>query len=127
MFAGRNGNLIWGCRHKLKNCEYDCNHYINKDSLYISDKFEPINKMMCTRINNINQAKELLKYFFQKYNIFMQKQYSNLLKIKNKKANTLGQNFKFELYKTKLLYKALDSKLDNYQIGLVKLLAFRVT
>lgn len=126
VFSSQNSDYIWGCRHKLKDCKYKCNHYINKETVYISDKYEPVSKMMCVRINNINQVKELLKHFYQKYNNFMQKQYNHLLKAKNKKSNSLMQNFKFESYKTKVLFKSSELKLDKMQTGLIKLLAFRV-
>ncbi len=46
IFSGKLDNSIWGCRHKLKNCKYDCYHYINKNSKFISDCFEPINEMV---------------------------------------------------------------------------------
>ncbi len=91
-------NLIWGCRHKLKNCPYDCDHFINKNSIYISEKYEPINKMMSVRANNLKSIKEILKHFYHKYNNVMQKQYNLLIKIKSKKSNLLLQTFKVYLY-----------------------------
>lgn len=43
-FSGKIDDLIFGCRHKLRNCKYSCYHFINKNSKFISDKYEPINK-----------------------------------------------------------------------------------
>lgn len=83
---------------------------------------------MCVRINNVCQSKDMLKYFYQKYNNFMHKQYNYVIKIKtNKKAASLNQNLKFEMYKTQILYKSLASKLEKIQNGLLKLLVFRVS
>ncbi len=41
-FSGTVDDVIFGCRHKLRDCSYSCFHFINKNSKYISDKYEPV-------------------------------------------------------------------------------------
>ena len=81
---------------------------------------------MCVRINNISQLAELRKYFYEKYNSVIQKQYAYLLKIKSKQTSSLFQQFKIELYKIKVLNKTVEFKLDKLASGLTNLLVFRV-
>lgn len=56
MFSGKLDDKIFGCRHKLKNCKYNCSFYINKDSKYISDKYEPIDNKVILKKNAISQV-----------------------------------------------------------------------
>ena len=46
IYAGKIDNTIWGCRHKRPDCNYKCTDFIDKNSKYISDKYEPINEMV---------------------------------------------------------------------------------
>lgn len=46
MFSQYNYESLWGCRHRLKNSKYDCQYYINRQSKYISDLYEPINEQV---------------------------------------------------------------------------------
>lgn len=46
VYAGKIDNTIWGCRHKLSSCKYNCKDFIDRNSKYISDKYEPINEMV---------------------------------------------------------------------------------
>jgi len=44
---------IWGCRH-VNETKTSCFHYWNKKVKYLGDRFEPVSKQMCLRINNIS-------------------------------------------------------------------------
>ena len=81
---------------------------------------------MCVRLNNIVQLIEIRKFFYEKYNSVIQKQYAYLLKLKNKQSTPLFQQFKLELYKIKILNKTIEFKLEKLQSGLTSLLVFRV-
>ena len=81
---------------------------------------------MCVRINNIAQLAEIRKFFYEKYNTVIQKQYAYLLKLKNKQTTSLFQQFKLELYKLKVLNKTVEFKLEKMFSGLTSLLVFRV-
>ena len=81
---------------------------------------------MFTRLNNIVQLIEIRKFFYEKYNTVIQKQYGHLIKLKNKQSAALFQQFKLELYKIKVLNKTVEFKLDKLQSGLTNLLVFRV-
>ncbi|ELT92064.1 hypothetical protein CAPTEDRAFT_228488 [Capitella teleta] len=56
---------LWGCRHMTKG-QKDCFEYVNKRSLFLADKFEPIVQEMCTRINNVHQLSSVIGQFFYK-------------------------------------------------------------
>lgn len=47
VYTGYHDNVIFGCRHKLKNCKYSCFHFINKKTEYISSQYEPVNEEVC--------------------------------------------------------------------------------
>ena len=72
------------------------------------------------------QLKELRRYFFEKYNLAIQKQYNYLVKMKNRHTAALFQHFKLELYKIKVLNKTIEFKLDKISTGLTSLLVYRV-
>ena len=126
IFSGKIDETIWGCRHKLRGSKHSCYFYINNDSKYVADKYEPIDHKMCVRLNNIMQLKELRRYFFEKYNLTIQKQYNHLVKMKNRHTVSLFQHFKLELYKIKVLNKTIEFKLDKISTGLTSLLVYRV-
>lgn len=81
---------------------------------------------MCVRLNNIVQLIEIRKFFYEKYNSVIQKQYAYLFKLKNKQSAPIFQQFKLELYKIKVLNKTIEFKLEKLQSGLTNLLVFRV-
>ena len=126
MFGGYLDEFLWGCRHKLKSSKYNCFQFINKNTNYISEKYEPIAEQMCIRLNNLIQLKELRKYVYEKYSNHVQKKYANLLRLKQKSAGNLMQQFKIELCKLKLLNKNVESRIEKALNGLLNLLVFRV-
>ncbi len=126
MFGGYLDEFLWGCRHKLKSSKYSCFQFINKNTNYISEKYEPIAEQMCIRLNNLIQLKELRKYVYDKYSNHVQTKYANLLRLKQKNAGNLMQQFKMELCKLKLLNKNVESRIEKALNGLLNLLVFRV-
>ena len=48
--------------NKLKICKYTCTHYINNNSKYISEKFEPINQGVRKHLES-----EVLFAFYHQY------------------------------------------------------------
>ncbi|XP_074642407.1 uncharacterized protein LOC141899782 isoform X2 [Tubulanus polymorphus] len=54
-----NSGLIWGCRHS-KDPDGDCFRYIDCNAKVIADKYEPITKEMCFRINNMYSLLQLI-------------------------------------------------------------------
>lgn len=44
IFSGKIDSSIWGCRHKLKGSKYNCYHFIDNESKYVSEKYEPIDE-----------------------------------------------------------------------------------
>ncbi len=58
----------------------------------------------------------------------MHKQYNQILKVnKSFKKMTPFSQIKIELYKAKIVYEKLDIKLNKIQLGLLKLIVFRVS
>ena len=53
IFSGKLDDKIFGCRHKLRSCRHSCSFYINKNSKYISDKYEPIDNKVWENAKNL--------------------------------------------------------------------------
>lgn len=56
------GGLIWGCRHDNTRVK-DCFLYVNKKANLLCDRYEPITKDMCTRINNMAAVADYLESY----------------------------------------------------------------
>ncbi|XP_033757308.1 uncharacterized protein LOC117339700 [Pecten maximus] len=59
------GGLIWGCRHDTNRIK-DCFLYVNKKADLLCDRYEPITKEMCTRINNMAAVADYLESYHSK-------------------------------------------------------------
>ncbi|OWF55100.1 uncharacterized protein LOC110465006 [Mizuhopecten yessoensis] len=59
------GGLIWGCRHDTNRVK-DCFMYVNKKAELLCDRYEPITKDMCTRINNMAAVSDYLDSYHGK-------------------------------------------------------------
>ncbi|XP_060066524.1 uncharacterized protein LOC132546822 [Ylistrum balloti] len=59
------GGLIWGCRHDNNRIK-DCFLYVYKKAELLCDRYEPITKDMCTRINNVAAIADYLETYHGK-------------------------------------------------------------
>ncbi|CAF1020320.1 unnamed protein product [Brachionus calyciflorus] len=125
ILSGKLDGTIWGCRHRLKNSKYNCTYFIDKNSKYISDKYEPINEEMCIRVNNVLQLKEIRNTIYLSYNQNIQKYYNYLLKMNDRQSFNLFQQFKLEVYKIKLFNRNIELKIESITNGLICLLVHR--
>ncbi|XP_063433577.1 uncharacterized protein LOC134715366 [Mytilus trossulus] len=63
-------DMIWGCRHNLSG-QKDCFHYLKSKAELLSDRYEPVTKDMCTRINNVFMLLECIDVYYKRLgNIF---------------------------------------------------------
>ncbi|XP_012946072.2 uncharacterized protein LOC101863232 [Aplysia californica] len=58
------GGLVWGCRHQLE-VSTDCMYYHKRRSRLLSDRYEPVTRHMCTRINNVAACLHFLEHYHQ--------------------------------------------------------------
>ncbi|XP_046543355.1 uncharacterized protein LOC124253592 [Haliotis rubra] len=58
----QNTGLVWGCRHELDG-KKNCFEYLNKQTAYLCDRYEPITQQMCTRINNVSAMLKFLEIY----------------------------------------------------------------
>ncbi len=81
---------------------------------------------MCIRLNNVNQSKDLLKYFSDECNTMLQKHYNQALNSKTTPlSNFHAVHIKNEAYSAQTLSNKVAAKIDKIQNGLLMLLAFR--
>ena len=79
---------------------------------------------MCIRINNLSQAKNLLKYFNQECHKMMNAM-SNMAMKYDSSTNMPALHVKMEAYKSRTSSRAIETKIENIQNGMIKLLVFR--
>ncbi|XP_067656860.1 uncharacterized protein [Haliotis asinina] len=58
----QNLGLVWGCRHEVDG-KNNCFEYLNKQTAYLCDRYEPITQQMCTRINNVSAMLKFLEIY----------------------------------------------------------------
>lgn len=75
---------------------------------------------MCTRLNNLNQSKEIVKFYYQDFKNTLQLQYNS-----SSKRKELSLHIQAEIFKLRSKVKLIELKIDDIENGLLNLLVTR--
>jgi hypothetical protein len=129
--------LIWGCRHKLRAAPVtDCHHFIDRMSKLIADRYEPVDAGMCVRVNCAEQLKAVRAYLLAAYHRDVeQRAYTQLLALLGQSNNNnnsratlllLFQQLRQDVYRMKVVNRAMEVRLSAHSSGILALLVYRV-